>query len=42
MRLELHEIIDGMRRNVREAEETGDWNFLLDRTRGELTAAVRL
>jgi TolB-like protein len=42
MRLELHEIIDRMRRNVREAEESGDWNPLLDRTRGELTAALRL
>jgi TolB-like protein len=39
---ELHEIIDGMRRNVREAEDSGNWDVLLDRTRGELTAAVRL
>lgn len=42
MLLELHEIIDRMRRNVDEAEETGNWDVLLDRTRGELTAAVRL
>jgi TolB-like protein len=42
MILELHEIIDGMRRNVREAEESGNWDILLDRARGELTAAVRL
>ena len=41
MLLELHEIIDRMRRNVDEAEETGNWDVLLDRTRGELTAAVR-
>jgi len=41
MSIELHEIIDRMRQNVREAEETGDWNQLLDRARGELTAAVR-
>jgi len=42
MRFELHEIIDGMRQNVRQAEESGDWNPLLDRARQELTAAVRL
>lgn len=41
MRLELHEIIDHMRRNVDEAEASGDWQYLLNRVRGELTAAVR-
>jgi TolB-like protein/Flp pilus assembly protein TadD len=42
MRLELHEIIDAMRQNVHEADESGNWDMLLDRVRGELTAAVRL
>jgi len=40
MRLELHEAIDQMRENVREADESGDWNELLNPARGELTAAL--
>jgi TolB-like protein/tetratricopeptide (TPR) repeat protein len=42
MRLELHGIIDGMRQNVHEADDSGNWDALLDRAREELTAAVRL
>ncbi len=40
MRLELHEVIDQMRENVRQADESGDWNELLSPARGELTAAL--
>ena len=42
MRDELHGLIEVMRENVRRAEQTGDWNELQNRVRGELTAAVRL
>jgi TolB-like protein/Tfp pilus assembly protein PilF len=42
MRKELHGLIDGMRDNVRRAEETGDWSELQNRVRGQLTTAVRL
>ena len=40
MRLELDQRIDAMRQNVQQAEESGDWNELLGRVRGELTAYV--
>ena len=40
MILELREKIEAMRKNVQEAEESGDWNDLLNRVRGQLTAAV--
>jgi hypothetical protein len=40
MILELREKIEAMRKNVQEAEESGDWSDLLDRARGQLTAAV--
>jgi tetratricopeptide (TPR) repeat protein len=40
MQLELHEKIDAMRKNVQEAEDSGDWSDLLDSARGQLTAAV--
>jgi hypothetical protein len=40
MLLELREKIDTMRDNVQEAEESGDWNDLLNRVRGQLIAAV--
>jgi len=29
-----------MRRNVERAEESGDWNDLLSRVRGQMTAAL--
>jgi len=40
MRLELHEVIDQMRENVRQADESGDWNELLSRARPDLRAAL--
>ena len=40
MRLELHEVIDQMRENVRQADESGDWNELLGRAREDLTVAL--
>lgn len=40
MRLELHEVIDQMRENVRQADESGDWKDLLGRARPELRAAL--
>ena len=40
MRLELHEVIDRMRENVRQADESGDWKELLGRARPELRAAL--
>ena len=40
MRLELHEVIDRMRENVRQADESGDWNDLLRRARPDLRAAL--
>ena len=40
MLLELREKIDTMRDNVQEAEESGDWNDLLNRVRGQLAASV--
>jgi TolB-like protein/Flp pilus assembly protein TadD len=40
MRLELHEVIDQMRENVRQADELGDWSELLGQARPELTAAL--
>jgi hypothetical protein len=38
MRRELHGLIEQMRESAREAEETGDWDRLRDRVRGELIA----
>ncbi len=40
MRLELHEVIDRMRENVRQADESGDWKELLGRARPDLRAAL--
>lgn len=40
MRLELHEVIDQMRENVRQADESGEWNELLSRARPDLRAAL--
>jgi len=40
MRLELHEVIDQMRENVRQADESDDWRELLGRARPELRAAL--
>jgi len=40
MRLELDQRIDAMRQNVQQADESGDWNELLGRVRGQLTAYV--
>jgi hypothetical protein len=40
MRAELQSTIDGMWQNVQQADESGDWSELLNRVRGQLTAAV--
>lgn len=40
MRHELQDVIDAMRHNVERADESGDWSELLNRVRGQLTAAV--
>jgi tetratricopeptide (TPR) repeat protein len=42
MRIEMHNTLERMRDNVRQAEESGDWSELLGRARGQLTAALRL
>jgi TolB-like protein/Flp pilus assembly protein TadD len=42
MRIELHDTLERMRENIRQAEETGDWSELLGRARGQLTASLRL
>ncbi len=41
MRDELHSLIDGMRDNVRRAEETGDWSELQNRVRNQVVATAR-
>ena len=40
MKQELDHRIELMRRNVEQAEATGDWNALLGRVRGSMTAAL--
>ena len=40
MKHELDQRIEFMRLNVEQAEETGDWNALLGRVRGSMTAAL--
>ena len=40
MKLELDQRIEAMRRNVEQAEASGDWNDLLRRVRGQMTAAL--
>ena len=42
MKLELDQRIEVMRQNVERADESGDWDELLGRARGELTAAVTI
>jgi hypothetical protein len=39
LKLELDQRIEMMRENVEQAEEAGDWSELLNRVRGQLTAA---
>ena len=41
MRDELHGLIDGMRDNVRRAEETGEWSELQNRVRNQVVATAR-
>jgi hypothetical protein len=41
IRLEIHDKIDAMRQNVLKAEDSGNWNELLGRVRGEVTASYR-
>lgn len=40
MKRELDQRIEVMRRNVEQAEASGDWNELLGRVRGQMTAAL--
>ena len=40
MRIELHEVIDQLRENVRQADESGNWDELLSRARLDLRAAA--